>query len=115
MTEAFHDAKQILDLKDNIDLNHMSLILSTVMLDSPKVIHGRKYWFETYVIKIKDEKVSTVMIMGQYLTAYEAMQSHKSILAGIGNIIQFIKEDDLSSAPQPVMAPKPKKSTKTET
>lgn len=88
--DKFHDAKQVLELRDSIPFGENQLIVTTMMLEEPKVFHSKKYWFETYVIEVSNENDSK-MVFGklgnQYLTAYEAIQGHRLTVSMLQEIL----------------------------
>lgn len=124
--DKFTDAKQVLELKDVITFGANELVVSTVMLEEPKLVHGRRYWFETYVIELgsDDGKIIFGKLGNQYLTAYEAIQGHRLTTIMLQEVLTraesaYSKQNDSSlqnpenPAPTVLQAPdKPKKGTK---
>jgi len=90
----FHDSKQILDLRDSMVVGGREFILSTIMLDQVKIIHGKKYWFETYLVEMYKNTVATVKIMGHYTSAHEAVTSHKLISSCLGYLLSFANKEN---------------------
>lgn len=89
-----NDARQVLNLLDIIRCPSSELVMSTVILDEPKIIHSKKYWFESYLIETQGERTLSAKLVGQYSNCLDAVQQHKLIFAALNEVaIKF--EDKL--------------------
>jgi hypothetical protein len=117
--DKFPDAKQILELKDSFPFGENEFVISTIMLDEPKVIHGRKYWFETYLIEVdKEGKMILGKLNNQYLTAYEAIQGHKLASINFNELVVRAKivfspqQESIPEVPKTITEPVERQKTK---